>query len=310
MNVSKPHRAIDVDLAIQPFQCMAFPKIDGHRGVFLKGSVTTRELKPFRNSKVTDYFSNPLFTGFDGEFVAGDPIAKGVCGKTTSLVSSYHYNTDGGLPTWFLFDWVDEHTWMMPYIKRYRTLAEYVAGLNNPLLQIVPHATMVRNQEEALAAHDCFVSMGYEGTVFRLLDAPHKNGYCTPRQSYFTRLKDMVDEEALIVGFVEAQENTNIATRNELGYISRSSAKDGLVGKGMVGSLIIKRADGTETPCGPGELTHDQRIEMWHNQEAYLNTMITFRYMPYGTLRAPRFPRYVSPRKDNTEKLAQLENLI
>jgi ATP-dependent DNA ligase len=82
--------------------------------------------------------------------------------------------------------------------------------------------------------------------------------------------------------------------------------------KGMVGRINVQYHTGASSDgnneytdfkligIGPGKLKHEERIELWKNQKAYVGRMIEIAYMPdpsYDALREPRFYRF-RPDKD------------
>lgn len=311
MNVTRPHKAENAELDALRFPAFVFPKVDGVRGLYITRKFTGRSLKPFKNSNITEVFSHPLLAGLDGELAVGDirNPNQDLCRNTTSLVNTHSHNTFGQLPDWYVFDLVDETTAQLPFATRWATLNKYVESIkaSNPgafdFLKVMPEASLVHTADEVIAWHRYFLSMGYEGTIIRRTDAPHKNGRSTVRESFFMRLKEFVTEEAIIVSFSEAQANMNDAVQNELGLSSRSSHKANKFGKGAIGSLELLRDNGERILCGPGRLTAEEKVEFFHNPHKILGKVVTFSYMPYGTYKKPRFPQFENFRADEDMSL-------
>lgn len=299
MSVIRPHKAETADLEKLTFPAIAQAKIDGVRGIKILPSFTSRELKPFRNQTLTHVLSNPLLTGMDGELCIGEitnPYGE-LCRRTTSFVNSYWTQPLPDNFTWNVFDYITPETYFMSYDKRLAILHEVVHKVKQEaqgkldFLRVVNWA-VVHSLEEFLETHAFLLEQGYEGTIYRKPSAPHKNGRSTVNQSYFMRLKDFADEEGTIIGFNEAQENLNSAEINPLGYTERSSAKAGKIGKGMIGSIIVRTAEGEEVLCGPGSLTHEERIQYFHEPFNFIGRTCTFLFMPYGQYKKRRFPRF------------------
>lgn len=300
MKVIRPHKAENAIITDLRFPAIVLPKIDGVRGLKISQYFTGRTLKTFRNSYVTDQFSDPMLHGLDGELCFGDYTAPDLCRKTTSYLNSYASNTSNVLPDWYVFDFIAEEVAHLVYKKRYEMLRLYVNNLKekNPeqyhFLRLIPDDLIFEcyNTEEVEAAHSLYISAGFEGTIIRYNNAPHKNGRSTVSEGAYMRIKDFIYEEATVIAIEEAETNYNTAERNALGYIERSSAKDGKAGNGMIGSLVVRRADGSICNVGPGKLTHTERADYFESPFRIIGKVITFKHMKYGSKDKPRFATF------------------
>lgn len=296
-NRLKPHKAENADLSKLRFPAYCFPKVDGVRGCFLGSQFTGRSMKPFRNSHIGKKFSDPLLAGFDGELVHGTLTDQDLCRKTTSLVGSYPFNTQGELPDWYIFDYVTPATAHLPYQVRWEIAKDTIAVIQQTrrdlaFIKPMPGAVLVNSLEEVETWHQHNVSLGFEGTIIRWLEAPHKNGKCTVRESYYMRIKDFSYEEGIVTGYTEAQVNDNELTYNALGLAERSSHKANKYGKGCIGSLEITRDSGEVVTVGPGKLTQEERYHYFDNPTKLLGNLATFKFMPYGMKDQPRFATF------------------
>lgn len=302
MQVTKPHKAVNVDLQQLRFPCAALPKVDGVRGVNILPFFTGRTLKRFRNDKVTAEYTDPLLFGLDGELCNGRLTSPTLCSDTVSYLNSYSFNTSGPVPKLYCFDWITPETAHLAYIIRWKLLEAHISDLHDESkfgsrfanVRLMPEFTIIHTLEEALNCHTQFIASGYEGTIFRYLLAPHKNGRSTEKESAYTRLKDFLSEEVEILGLEEAQMNLNEPIQNALGHTERSSAKAGLVGKGMIGSLLVRRTSGEIITIGPGSLTRAERIEYFEEPQKIIGRFCTFKHMPYGAKDKPRFPLFAN----------------
>lgn len=305
MLLIKPHKAADAVLEKLKFPAIVSCKIDGVRGCFLNSRLTARTLKTFRNNRLTEALSHPDLQGFDGELALGEPTNPSLCRTTTSYVNSFSQNTNSGLPDWYIFDWVTPEIKNMPYNTRIALAKQYITNLKlkDPerfgFLKHLPEEVLCTNTEEVEAAHNRFVLMGYEGTVVRWVNAPHKDGRSTVNQSWFMRIKDLKSEEATIIDIVEAQENLNFAQRNALGLTERSTHKGNKIGKGMVGALIIQLTDGSIEQIGPGHMTHEERYKYWEQPKDIIGRICTFKSMAYGEHKKLRQARFVEFRDED-----------
>ena len=80
----------------------------------------------------------------------------------------------------------------------------------------------------------------------------------------------------------------------------RSSSKEGKVGRGDLGALVLVIAwNGVETRVEVGSgFTDEQRAEIYANRKAYELRSVTFKYQPSGSKDAPRFPVFKCFRED------------
>jgi DNA ligase-1 len=105
------------------------------------------------------------------------------------------------------------------------------------------------------------------------------------------KLKRFIDFEAEVIGVYEEMHNANVATKNELGRTSRSSAKAGKIGKGTLGGLILRAingpAAGVEFRCGTG-FDAAARAELWANPP--IGKVAKVKSFPIGVKDKPRHP--------------------
>lgn len=297
----KPHLACDWNEKKVQFPMLAQPKIDGVRALNLAGTLTGRSLKEHRNRHTTSLFSHSQFLGFDGEMVGTSPTAEDCCRVTTSLVSTLQ-----GEPfiQWWLFDYLAPHVKHEPYGVRYEVLKNEVSRLQqDPVWQhrirVVPSA-LVGTLEELLDVEARWLAEGYEGVILRDPNGLHKDGRCTVREGAYLRIKRFVEEEAIVEELVEAQKNQNEAMVNALGRTERSSHKENMVLKGMIGALVVRAVKtGELITVGPGTMPHEDRILFWEQPEMIINRVIKYKHFPKGVKDLPRFPTFQSFRADS-----------
>ena len=288
--MKKPHLACDVDYTILRFPVAVMPKYDGVRGVMKQG-FRGRSLKPHPNLAMTDFYNMLGVDGLDGELCYGEPTStnQNLCNNTGSVCRTIHSQD---IPDWHLFDYVPDNFAKMSFLRRHEALSDLIRIINNPKLHVIPY-TICHTLEAVLSLRDDFLDAGYEGIILRSLDGVHKDGRATAREGQFLRDKPLEDCEGELITMLEAQENLNEATTNELGYTKRSSHQENLMGKGMVGALILRDlTTGEEVKVGPGTLTHAERVKMWRNPEAYLGRIVKYKKLAVGELNAPRQARF------------------
>jgi len=271
----KPMLAAAVeDVATLRYPLVATPKIDGIRCVIWEGRVLARSLKPIPNVFVRESLAGAP-EGLDGELIVGATFQ-----STTSGVMSHTGNPDF---TFWVFDLISD----LPYEAR---LAALDALPLPARVERVPWV-WVRSPEELLAYEAQCLDLGFEGVCLRTPKSPYKFGRSTLREGYLLKLKRFEDAEAVVVGFEEQMRNENALQVNELGYAKRSSAQEGLVGKGTLGKLVVEK-DGVRFGIGTG-FTDAQRAEVWANRGKYLGAIVRYKSQPYGVKDAPRLPVFL-----------------
>jgi DNA ligase-1 len=260
-------------------------------------------LKPFANKHTQALFNNPIFKGFDGE-LSGDTITSpSLCRDTTSVVNRI---TGEPLVVWNLFDYITEDTVNLGYLKRYTALHKRVDELreSNPeimhLLNVVT-ATMIYDMLELKMMETLYLDEGYEGVIIRDPNGKYKSGRATVNEGAYLRIKRFTTEEALVMGVVEANENTNEKVVNLLGRGERSSHKANMTPKGMVGMLLCRDLKtGNMIDVGPGKMTHKDRVHYFNNKDELVGKYISYKFFNKGVKDKPRFPtfEYIRPEND------------
>ncbi len=288
--ITRPMLAASIkDIAKLQYPLIATPKIDGIRCLKLNGDIVSRSLKPIQNQYIHSSLKAMLPEGADGEIVVGSTFH-----ETSSAVMS-----QAGEPefTYAIFDLVYDIN--EPYEKRLALLDKYISAIGDCPMAKVPY-THIRNEKALLRYETQMLEKGFEGVMLRRPDSPYKCGRSTFNEGYLLKLKRFEDAEAVIVDFEEAMHNTNEAVTNELGYMERSSAKDGKVPVGRLGAFVVRDiATGIVFNVGNGEgLTIAMRQEIWRDRTGYLGRTIKYRYQPVGTKESPRFPQFLGFRDE------------
>ena len=290
-----PMLACDADESQLKFPYLLMPKLDGVRGIWLTGGITGRSLKPFKNEEVGKIFSRKKLKGIDGELIIPDYTSADACRTTTGIVNR-RGDTKANTLIWFGFDYITDVTVNQPYEQRLTSLSNLVHKLGLAEVKVVPH-TLVTNLEEVLALEQKYLAEGYEGVILRDPKGLLKSGRATTKENSFLRIKRFVQEDAVVVNIVEAEENTNEKAINELGKSYRTSHQAGKSGKNVVGALeCITCKTGKPITVGPGAMTHAQRAEYFQNPELLVGKTISYKSFPKGVKDKPRFPTFVSIR--------------
>lgn len=265
------------------YPMLASYKLDGIRCLITKDGPRTRSLKEVPNLHIRGLLEL-LPVGLDGELVVLDPNGDVNFRNTTSSVMRIT-----GTPS-FEYRVFDLFNAELPFVKRHGKLYGFQAFDNFPWVKIV-------DQEIVACATDVEVLFllaiknGYEGLILRAPQAPYKFGRATLKSQWMLKVKPWKDAEATIIGVVEACENTNEATTNELGRTARSTAKAGKVPKGTLGTLIVESPKWPK-PFEIGTGFDDaERLALW-NDKQLIGKLVRFSFVDVGGYDVPRHCSY------------------
>jgi DNA ligase-1 len=260
------------------------PKLDGIRCLIIDGVACGRSLKPIPNKYAQKIFGRQELNGLDGELIVGLPTDKEVFQVTSSGVMSID-----GEPE-VMFHVFDDFSESGAFHRRLHTAHRRIKKAK--FCEAVPHH-QIAVADDLNRWEEDYLTMGYEGVMLRHPDGPYKHGRSTANEAWLLKVKRFVDAEAKVIGFSEAQHNTNEAKRNELGQLERSSHKAGKVGKQTLGALMVKDLKtGVEFDIGTG-FTADQRHLLWCCGDNLIGKVVKYKSQQTGVKDKPRFPVFL-----------------
>lgn len=273
------------------FPVLASPKIDGIRAIVRDGMLMTQSLKPVPNKFIQSSVNWADYEGLDGELVVGSPTDANVMQATQSGVMS-----EEGEPDWhyWCFDmWTDDQR----YDLRFESLKNYT---NSSFGHQKIHLLLQReidDTKELWEYENSIIELGYEGVMLRNPNGLYKYGRSTENEGYLVKMKRFQDAEATILYSIPLMTNNNPAKTNNLGLTERSSAKEGLVAKNLLGALHVVNDEGVEFDIGTG-FTDEQRHGYWRDKEILIGRRVKFKFFNGGVKVAPRFPVFLGLRYD------------
>ena len=278
----RPMLAATVDLDKVKFPCYVSPKLDGIRVLGMNGKAMTRSMKELPNRYIQSIFASGIYDGLDGEIIVGPANAPDVYRVTNSAVMSRDGEPDF---TYHVFDLLG---------RQYSPFSSRLEGLATRVHPRVVHVPQVKVHDLA-GLHDAeegWLSEGYEGLMGRSIDGIYKYGRATMKEGMLWKLKRMSSSEAVIEEVVELERNLNETKFNELGYTERSTAKEGMVGGGTMGALLVRDIEtGVLFFIGTG-FTAEDRNTIWANRCLMVGEIITYNHFSIGNYDRPRFPVY------------------
>lgn len=281
----KPLLAVEADMSILTFPKLASIKLDGIRCLIIEGQAVTRSLKPIPNEHIRAALSRPEFNGLDGEILCADATDPDCYRKTNSAVMSH-----SGTPE-FVFWVFDKHDHPLPFAHRIGYVLDLArGGAFPPTIKVLDHHP-IHSAADLETYEAAAVDAGHEGVMLRDPAGAYKHGRSTAKEQILLKVKRFMDSEAEVIGVQEEMENRNEAKTDALGHTERSTCRDGLVGKGSMGALLVRdRTTNVEFSVGSG-FTRADREAQWPT-----GTIIKYKSFAVGVKDKPRFPIYLGRR--------------
>lgn len=299
-------------------------KLDGIRTIFKDGEMLSRSLKQIQSTQLQGKFCNikddskDVGVIYDGELYAHgrsfQEITKAVMTQdiysTTSIkrIMKEQSCTEIEANTWaqqliddikfHAFDMYDVDEPNQTFEGRYKLLNNYMLGNNDA---IVVTQRIANTWEEAVEWFNQALKLGYEGLMLKDPKATYKCGRNTIKEDRFFKFKPYVTVDSKVIGFVQATEVREGAEKkiNELGRSVTSKKKADRVPVGMASGVTVDWK-GQELIVNLSQ-THEERKEIWENQEKYLGKYIEFKYLDVGMKDLPRHPNSIRWRFDKDD---------
>lgn len=304
MNLIKPMLASNECVTIEELPQLRYPKwvsdkLDGIRcrtslvptKEYPVGTIVglSRALKVLPNIHVQEGLMGTS-VGFDGEII--------IPGATFHEIQS-KVMTEITLPFEWEF-WIFDHTpgttgeTFLQRMQRCRNRFNMYAPEN---WHILKHYE-VKNAKELRKHFERSISEGKEGLIIRDPVAPWKEGRSTRAQEWMLKMKQWIHSEAVIIDFIEEQQNNNPKKRSELGYAKRSSHQKNKVGKGTLGALVVRDLKTHEVFNIGSGFDRKMRDYIWQHRSELKGRFITYKSHAFGVKDKPRSPIFHGIRYD------------
>lgn len=275
------------------------PKYDGIRCIMHDGKAYSRSLKLIPNRHIQEFAAMcPWMHGLDGEWIVGSPQDNDVYNRTHRFVMTEDTETFHLDATFYVFDIATKEK--IPYTKR---LYEAGQRIRNEAafgrVQTSP-VGFCHSKEEVEKFVARLIEDGYEGAILRDPDGFYKEGRATVKQGQLLKVKQWVDTEGVVVDTEPLFINNNEAKTNELGRTSRSTHKENQQQVDTLGAIVLTLPWNGETATvkvGTG-FTAQQRQEIWNMRDKLPGQIVKFKYIPFGSLHAPRHPSFIGFRHE------------
>lgn len=265
----------------------ASPKVDGIRCLETPDYPQTKAGFSIPNPHIRNLLAEPDLVGLDGEITVGSLSNIDLCAITSGACMN-----GAGRPD-FLFHLFD--SWDHPK----HTATQRNAITFERFLRLAPKYPFLRYLEQRVVrtmeeVEQAILDMAIgEGIILKRFDGLYKQtGRSTVNSQELVKIKPYEDDEGQLLYVIQGERNENEQKQDNFGYAKRSSSQSGKVLVDTAGALRCWSARWGEFNVSLGSLDHAKRKWIWDNREAIKGWIVTFRYLPIGSLDKPRHPLF------------------
>lgn len=289
------------------YPCYASFKIDGYRCLVWHGRAWTRSGKEHQ-APVVQRLAKSLgqMLSLDNWALDGELVVPGLgFNKAGGLLRRADYN---GPVRYVIYDLV------APGLN-FRTRLEIMKQMQGMLeeqaredpskylpVRFLRH-WWIENEEQLLELEKDALAHGEEGLCTRAPYAEYKHKRGTLNDQCLLKLKRWSQAEARVIRVEPRMENQNPQEEQAWGLVKRSSAQDGLVETDALGALVVQGINGpwagVEFRVGSFlGLEDEDKRELWRAREKLPGQILTYKWLPIGSLDKPRHPVFLGWRPD------------
>lgn len=268
-----------------PLPAIVSPKADGFRLICdPERGPSTRSLLPIANTYVRDVIASMGIPFVDAEIITFTDGKRDEFEDVQSKLTKR-----AGQPEFQILAFDMMRNFDAPYTDRLKDLEDTYAHRSSLVFKIHEYK-WVHDLAELQVMERHWVEVdGWEGLMSRRPDGRYKFGRSTEREAILLKYKRWYDDEGVIIGYAEGETNLNEAGKDELGRTKRSTAKDGKVPNGKLGSLHIQWGDVTFWLSG---FTEEQAVKYWAIRDELPGQLVNFKFQGRMKSGAPRFPGF------------------
>lgn len=284
------------DLSTLTFPVLATPKLDGIRCLKIDGKAVSRKFKPIRNVFIREWIEKHLPDGLDGELMVRNVPFSQIAGHISRIKGEPDFE-------FMVFDYVRKSL-DTTYLTRTKALRKWFASLSEDgetvkrVRLILPR--LIEDEESLRRYEEQCLRRGYEGVMVRSPESPYKCGRSTVREGYLLKIKQFVDDDAVILGSYERCTNQNEAKKDAFGRTKRSSSMEGIVLTGELGGFHCRcLKTNQEFDIGYNHVLGGIcRKKLWKNRKKLPGKFIKYKHQPVGRKDKPRFPQFLAFREE------------
>ncbi len=239
----------------------AQPKLDGHRALFVDGTLYSRQGKVLDLPHIVESIEA---AGIEGIHLDGELYIHGKSLQEMSKLIKKHRPESLDIE-YHIYDQIDA----APFISRLTALAATIPQWPSVTrLKAVP-THQVTSQEQLMEYHARFRKDGYEGTMLRFGDESYRDG---KRSRTLLKLKEFQDAEFEIVGVEEGKP-----------YVTDKGTF-----RVPVYTCVVPICGETFTVTAPGNM--QEKDELWHKRAWYMGRLLTVKFHYYSEAGIPQLP--------------------
>lgn len=307
-----PNESVDLDTIKYPI--LASTKIDGIRGIFYKGEMLSRSLKPIVNKQLREKFK-PLIDYskehnliLDGEIYSPELTFQEITRyvMTQDFEDKKSIKKHGKVLTipeslkFYCFDCIVDDNFNQPFMERILYNVKSLIYIYENLIGVVNQKTL-ESKNDVEKYFEKVLKEGFEGLILRDHNSKYKCGRGTIKEGLIYKVKPFKTFDSEIIGVVQSTEVDPNAEKktNELGR-SVTSKKKG-------DRILIEKASAFWVKYEGKELkvvlamTDEEKEAIWANREAYIGKIIEYKGLCIGMKDVPRHPVMIRFREDKDE---------
>lgn len=208
---------------------------------------------------------------------------------------------------YYMFDLVPMNSWGDGYGLAFKTRElmynQFADAVGSEWLVPVPQV-LVQSVAQAKEMMELALENGFEGLMLRCPMSVYKHGRATLNEHSIFKMKKWVTLDAQIIGFeqatrMKAEVKDGARTRDDRGYLERTSCKATRELAESIGAFKVRTADGNQfkvTIAKEGAAV--RKLINWGNREKFIGKWVEFKYQEHGTKYKPRFGRITRMRPD------------
>lgn len=303
----KPERARDtteeelISLLLKYKELIIMTKYDGVRCLVENEVVKGKTLLPIPNKYIQSLYGKEEYEGKEFELIVTtstgyyDPVT--CCRETISFTNSDYLEIDHRCVLIDNFKLAE-----FPFEDRLLNLELFSYNNSNFIL---PEYITVTTIEEILHYEETILKWDHEAIIIRNPELTYKEG-TSSKEGELLRLKRYISEEAVIADVMPAFANYNEPKENLLGNMERSSHINGKVAKEEIGKffcILVKDIQdpwsgrliarkGSSCVVATGNMTKEEKINLYKIKDQLKGRMIKFKSFPKGTKDKPRFATF------------------
>lgn len=272
-------------------------KLDGIRCIIKQGELFTSSLKSFNNVNVIELllpiveYTKEHNILLDGELLSHSTLFNDFSGIVRSDEMELPKDT-----FFYGFDKVSNENYEEPFETRICGIGSITQKFDSIMKQV--SQVVVNSPEDVLPLYEEALAWGCDGVMLRNPQGRYKLGRATMKEGLIFKVKPYITFDSKIIGVVRGTEVDPNAPKeiNEMGYSTTSKKKgDRILIEKATAFLVLHEGNELKVSIAA---TDQEKEEIWHNKDQYINKHIEYKGLIVGSKELPRHPVMLRFRKD------------